>query len=452
MLASRHGVLGQTTKTAWVCLSCRTKQQQQRRGEHTSTGTKAIAYDGQDAFKQITHGQYGSQLEDKRKAARRQNQEQYGTVQTFAWYVEAHTGKAPKELPLLVRKWYRHGFMNKPAGDTSSPGTRSLDRFISTRTDKTVHQLTGQELETFIKEHRELQKRRRAIVHRSVHLSASASEQVSEGIVDISEVDAPGSVKWRTFTTEKGEDPASQALFAEEDGATFLVRKSQTGRQSRGLLVGIGQNVARARLLSASQDQARSYWEDAASNDSANTNVDVLQAVTEQVAQHELQEKKTFAPERLFGSRSPSSIATSKTTLAWQTASPTQQVRAYHTSRRVFQQSAATAAESPDNFEPINLQEVASAESTEGFQEKPGGIRAQLRQWQELHGHEELMPDVPKEEGPLDDETPYNSLTRLPNEQTINQQAQKAAQEDDRIAFFEGSSKEVCVLGTLCQA
>jgi hypothetical protein len=162
MLASRHGVLGQTTKTAWVCLSCRTKQQQQRRGEHTSTGTKAIAYDGQDAFKQITHGQYGSQLEDKRKAARRQNQEQYGTVQTFAWYVEAHTGKAPKELPLLVRKWYRHGFMNKPAGDTSSPGTRSLDRFISTRTDKTVHQLTGQELETFIKEHRELQKRRRA--------------------------------------------------------------------------------------------------------------------------------------------------------------------------------------------------------------------------------------------------------------------------------------------------
>lgn len=126
----------------------------------------------------------------------------------------------------------------------------------------------------------------------------------------------------------------------------------------------------------------------------------------------------------------------------WQQLDPTMlppigriQARLYHASVRNTQEAATAAdSEAPPDTPPIWIQPSFTPT------EKPNGIRAQLRQWQELHGHKDPMPDIPINEDIPAENEPVNNLTRLPDERSLAQ----AQEEDgrDELASWSNVGKE----------
>ncbi|KAK0806666.1 3'-5' RNA exonuclease complex component [Friedmanniomyces endolithicus] len=131
------------------------------------------------------------------------------------------------------------------------------------------------------------------------------------------------------------------------------------------------------------------------------------------------------------------------TGLAWQRApavSDRSQARAYHISHRSPQQQVALEAET--SGPPPELFQVPHRSP-----ENPNGIRAQLRRWQEVHGHEN-RPNMDIELG-ADEDTDggnlSNNLTRLPenNESAIrNTPAEQEDDEREAMAHFTQASSE----------
>ncbi|KAK5145452.1 3'-5' RNA exonuclease complex component [Rachicladosporium monterosium] len=140
------------------------------------------------------------------------------------------------------------------------------------------------------------------------------------------------------------------------------------------------------------------------------------------------------------GSVRPPHVSTG---LAWQRApavSDRSQARAYHISHRSPQQQVALEAET--SGPPPELFQVPHRSP-----ENPNGIRAQLRRWQEVHGHEnrpnmdiELGADEDADGGDLS-----NNLTRLPedNDSAIrNTPAEQEDNEREAMAHFTQASSE----------
>ncbi|KAI5367200.1 putative ribonuclease II/R, nucleic acid-binding protein [Septoria linicola] len=520
MLASRNGALGQTTKQAYVC------QAAQRRGEHTAAtgehdGTRNVALrkdlhvgkqpksyqnhvgieDEQDTS--FTISKYATRSREKKirtkgrassdgKQSSRPDAsaptidtelevlpEQYGKKQmddadtkAFAEHVYTRTGQGLEDVRPGRRVWLEKEFLKQP------PAARvtSLQKFIYGRSGKLIHELNDPEREQFMLQHRNwLAKRKERGLDHSTQKVANGNGQdpVLSGVGQSDEHSPPKRV-WRAFVTDKGQDLASQEVFA-EPGASFSVRKKSVdpiGYQSRTLLGGIEDHKAAllaqeckasndAGFLQQSVPQAparqegmtriepipsSSTQEFVADESYFTSQEQFLEAVSQQRAQHtDTQSSKRMRPQALaesFFQPSPApASSTSRSTFAWHTARSPQQVRAYHSSARSFQQ--ALAREQDDSHSDYRPENGESVRTNEAITEKPGGIRAQLRQWQELHGHEDdIMPQLPEDDGPLDDTSPYNSLTRLPSEQSINKLGQRAAQEEARAAFYDDVGKE----------
>lgn len=465
MLTSRHGALGQTSgkATAWVCLSCRTKRH--RRGQHTvaDTNTTTDVVDG--------HG---------RPIVRRHmigNRIKRPRVETHSWE------KAKIGIPAVEYAEKIACLDIKSFAEHVHP---SIGQELQIKFSK------GRRLKAKVRDHKVAEGARR--YDWTVGPKPSAFRKGSwmsinhEGFKFDIEAASDESIQ-RASGTGKGKGPASQELAFEQSDGSFLARKklhnSRVGRHSEELLMAIDEQksaiqdmeaarkneraqvaanqestvssaAATARPTSSENDFAeqrildRSSWGNIAVYQ--NPNHDFLGLVSRQCAQHATDKQRPCpALPRLSSynlSRTWPMQSNVRHIFAWQTAQPAQQLRAYHSSHTHDLQVAP--AESLDSFERSSANVDASTKPPDPISEKRGGIRAQLRQWQELHGREELMPDLPPEDdGPIDFETPYNSLTRLPNAQSMNQEAEKASEENDRIAFFsdnkegfEGTSKE----------
>lgn len=456
MLTSRHGALWQTSgkATAWVCLSCRT--QQHRRGQHTvaDTSTTTDVVDG-----------HGRPIVRRHKIG---NSIKRPRVETHFWE-EAKIAQPAVEYADKIARLDIKSFAEY---FHSSIGQELRIKFSK-----------GRRLKAKVREHKAAEGARR--YDRTVGPKSSTFRQGSwisinhEGFRIDAEEASDESIQ-RASGTGKGKGPAGQELAFEQSDVSFLARKklpkSHVRRHSEELLMAIDeqksavQDMEAARKNERAQDSAnqestessvaatvrptssehdfaeqrildRSSWGNIAVYQ--NPNHDFLELVSRQCAQHATDKQKPCpALPKLSSynlSRTWPMQSNVRHIFAWQTAQPAQQLRAYHSSHTHDLQVAA--AESLDSSERFSANADASTKPPDPLSEKRGGIRSQLRQWQELHGHEELMPDLPKEDGPIDFERPYNSLTRLPNEQSMNQEAEKSSEENDPIAFFSGNSR-----------
>ncbi|EME46894.1 hypothetical protein DOTSEDRAFT_78999 [Dothistroma septosporum NZE10] len=121
--------------------------------------------------------------------------------------------------------------------------------------------------------------------------------------------------------------------------------------------------------------------------------------------------------------------------------------RLYHSTVRASQQPAVSLVENHTTHENPVIRYTTGEEpyykapSTDEA-ENPNGIRAQLRKWQELHGHEDSMPEVVDQDDYADMDTPVNNFTRLPVDSAARRQMQ--AEEDEKAAFaqFANAGKE----------
>jgi len=106
--------------------------------------------------------------------------------------------------------------------------------------------------------------------------------------------------------------------------------------------------------------------------------------------------------------------------------------KAYHTSARRPQQAAAAAAEThgtpPNDFIlPLDNKESKKPEN-------PNGIRAQLRRWQALHGHEE--PAAVDLGADPDTGEAMNNITRLPDNLSFRHTPEEEQEEREAMTAF----------------
>ncbi|KJX94388.1 hypothetical protein TI39_contig4199g00003 [Zymoseptoria brevis] len=98
-------------------------------------------------------------------------------------------------------------------------------------------------------------------------------------------------------------------------------------------------------------------------------------------------------------------------------------------------QQAAVSTEPIPRFEE---------ETATPYAEKTTGIRAKLRQWQQLHGDESVEPDIPRQEDYVPSDEPLNTSTRLPDESTVHRSLVGQADVEENVAFASSdfTSKE----------
>lgn len=104
------------------------------------------------------------------------------------------------------------------------------------------------------------------------------------------------------------------------------------------------------------------------------------------------------------------------------------QTRTLHTSIRSKQQ-AAEAVES--DFVP-DL--PTSSVTHDGLH----GIRAQLGKWQQLHGHEDPVPEIPQKIDDTGDDEPSNNLTRLPDSSFSRRSEEQEEQQEEYERLLGG--------------
>ncbi|KAF7188520.1 Mitochondrial protein cyt-4 [Pseudocercospora fuligena] len=116
------------------------------------------------------------------------------------------------------------------------------------------------------------------------------------------------------------------------------------------------------------------------------------------------------------------------------------QTRSYHSSSRLLQHAVSARSDHEDNNLEFDDEEPPDA-LEEKLSSKNSGIRAKLRKWNELHGHEEPVPDfTPKEDISHELDT-YNNLTRLPDETAINRNAAQEEAQEQYLSLL-GSGRE----------
>ncbi|CAK1363495.1 unnamed protein product [Cercospora beticola] len=413
MLGSRHGAIRPAKTNAYVCWSCRAQaqqlQRQPRRGKHTAATAEKPDEELHDGRQSQDKSQEREDKRPKDQIRARQRASESVDERLTLSQQRYDTLKAQFER-LQERK--RHKALaqqSKPVARARQQASKSVDKWLT------------------------LSQRRNEV-------SKAQLERLQERKRDGALAQQSGSV----FRAPNNADRSHPALRAIDVDKLFRADPSDDG----------GGKGEQENLSSVSWRKKYSSAEGRASKPtlsyrplhitgSSSSELDFLSAVSQQRARHaasrptqpvsyestfnHLLQSRPFPAKSAFASPPP--------------GTQTQGMRTFHSLRRINQH--AVAHEQHDD--------MGTDLAQEGATEKAGGIRAQLRQWQELHGHEEdIMPELPQEDLPYDEESPYNSLTRLPSERSMNQQAQRAEEEQGRAAFmeqlgkegFEGTSKE----------
>ncbi|CAK4031812.1 Hypothetical predicted protein [Lecanosticta acicola] len=107
------------------------------------------------------------------------------------------------------------------------------------------------------------------------------------------------------------------------------------------------------------------------------------------------------------------------------------QARMFHARSGYAQHAVAVAEPDPDIPPPVSHTPDGAS----------GGIRAHLRQWQELHGREDPIVEFSQDSDEVDWDAPVNNLTRLPDENMLRKHERE---EEEKAAWerFTDSGKE----------
>lgn len=218
-------------------------------------------------------------------------------------------------------------------------------------------------------------------------------------------------------------------------------------------------SVSSARLVSSKTvDANRAEEADHGLQNTEDDFLNLLDAVVEKAETADVQKKRRPAHRTLTRSTStntplanPSSSiprrkSSTATTPAWRSLSMSTFVPDARHFNGVHARMIHTSRSRPQHTEWISKTPESLGVPPPAANLPPaGGIRAQLRRWQELHGEEEdPLPETPQD-AVVPGDAPYNDFARLPDEARLRVQAQKdelEMEQEAASAFMAAAGKE----------
>lgn len=269
------------------------------------------------------------------------------------------------------------------------------------------------------------------------------------------------SVNVGKYRSEKGEDPLSSSLFADdaERSSGFAMRKWAVNADGK-VMWSLGdvikavsdQDEEKRAHLKRLEDKPQGFQplgvegeaQDGSEATRGDAHMQFLNFLEELPAHH--QTEQSTHGERVHAvvtARVPRSPASG---FAWQRQSSfpsrLKDARSFHSTRKLAQQaSLAKHEQDEDHFETLKgmkTERESDPRSTKGAEKEilahsPDGIRAQLRKWNELHGQEEEVPDVAPEQEIYPGLDVHNNLTRLPDRTIVTEDMTREGSQDHSI-------------------
>ncbi|KAK4504483.1 hypothetical protein PRZ48_005399 [Zasmidium cellare] len=387
MLASQHGTARNATKQTYVCLSCRLKTQQKRRyGDR-----------GRDAAQELETKDETKKAKDKK--ARRENSGRYGIIES-----DGRPG------PVITKFRSKH---------------KGYARIHNDDGDCVITKIPSQHKGLLIRAH---------------EISAS---------VPVARPWLTGRIPIHRQDTGSSEFAGSRESQAESSVSTPTLEFDLADDIDKHLSAVDRLDAARAEFMPSSEHQAATVESrDGHSGRGANPN-------PEQQTLIKKTHGRPLAPNGNPTLEVSRKFFSSQSSLPIRNSSPLRKIdlsqlphnglqadllhiRSFHLAARQRQEATTASAQNqapPDA--PLGFMNRAIPTS-----ENPNGIRAQLRQWQELHGNDDPMPDIPQNNDVVAGDEPMNNLTRLPDENAIQMQSQQEDAESNELGSWTNTDKE----------